>query len=261
MNKKLKLLGVAAAMSLSVNAQAAIIDLFSIPQNINDNTADATAVTATVTDAADPGSIIGGVRDISVNLINDTNPSTANMVEMDIFGGILSFSNDNGAGGEGIVQWDATPGLALNMTGLGGIDLRADGSNAFVYEVLSVDLGFQISIEVYTDATHWTKALIQTDNVGVDTIPFVNLENAALCGNVPPPIGSLLAVTCGAAGPADLSSVGALQTILNVSGGTLAVDLSIRNITTQVPEPATIALLGAGLVGAGFAGRRRKSVK
>lgn len=35
-------------------------------------------------------------------------------------------------------------------------------------------------------------------------------------------------------------------------------DFSVARITTEAPEPATVALLGAGLIGAGFLARRRR---
>ncbi|MCB1760736.1 MAG: PEP-CTERM sorting domain-containing protein [Gammaproteobacteria bacterium] len=256
------MLGVAAAMSLSMNAQAGIVDLFTdVTPQLEDFTVGGPAV-ETFTNGA---GIIGGQRDVSVELLQDTdivNPN--NGVRIFIGGGKLSFSNDTDAAGEGVVQWDGSGdggSLTLDPSGLGGIDL-ASVANAFIYEVLSVDLGFRISIEAYTDANNYTKALIETNSPGQDVIPFANLENAALCNTMPNIPNGLISVNCGTGGPVNMADVGALQIVLNVDGGTFAVDLSIREITsTTVPEPTSIALLGAGLVGAGVAGRRRKAKK
>ena len=85
---------------------------------------------------------------------------------MVISGGALQFSNDAvglpGVTGTGLVQWDGTDNsIALDPTGLGGINLRSDGSDAFIFTVLNSDPDFQFVIEAYTDADTWTRVTIE----------------------------------------------------------------------------------------------------
>jgi hypothetical protein len=254
MNKKLSVLG-AAALAFSVNAEAAFVDLFTEVGFVEDNTADSTAVTATQNNIA---SIIGGFRDISVSLITDTNPGPNNAVSLDINSGVLNFSNDNGSGGEGLVQWNGQAGVQdLSVAGGFGLGLNAyDLGSKFSYTVLSLDLTqFDFTIEAYTDENTFTRVRLVTTSPGTEVINFADLENAALCGTS---FGPILSVECGSSGNVNMSNLGALQSRLNINGAQVAVDLSIGPITT-VPEPSVIGLVGMGLLAAGFAGKRRSN--
>lgn len=218
-------------LGLNQNAFSAapgVIDLFtavSDPLVVRDTVDDSVAVEGF---AADTASIIGGRRDLSSNLIFDSNGSPQNGTTIYADFGQLSFDNDALSGGEGIIQWDATAGLVLNPTGLGGIDLWAEG-DTFTYNVISLDLAqFQIRIEAYSSATQFTKVTVRNSAVGQYLIPFANLEDPNLCGFSG---GLIISVECGTNGNVDLSNLGALQAVINVGAGTPEVDLAIGPVT------------------------------
>ncbi|MGY6276124.1 PEP-CTERM sorting domain-containing protein [Methylomonas sp. MgM2] len=262
MNKQLSILGGAIALSLSMNAHAYLpVDLFSVPISvgsgeIKDTTANGTAVFDTVDDTLDPGSIIGGWRDVSVNLITDNAPLNLNNgVSMQIVGdNTLAFNNDTNSGGEGVVQWNGQSGMQdLTVAGGFGLGLNAyDYGNAFKYETLTVDIGFWFSVSAFTDENTWTTFELLTTGPGVETIAFNSFETA-VCGTNT----ASLKILCGSNGQVDMSDLGALEVRMNLLGQSLAVDLSISQIEA-IPEPSIIALMGIGLMAAGFVSTRRR---
>lgn len=271
--KKLTLLSAALALTSSMSAQAAIIgavDLFDVSQEVIDTTTGPGGLSsdgAVSSSVVGPlTSILGGERDISVEIMKDTgyvglvdgDPNDKSRVFVNGLG-TMSFSNDNDIYGQATVQWDgADNSSVLNVTGLGGINLLATGADAFQFETIQTDLGFDISIELYTSLTQFTKAVIRTTGARIDTIMFADLQNAALCGLVTGLPSGLQSVTCGSGGTVDMSSLGAIQTVINIDGATASVDLKIGKIVT-VPEPSIVGLLGAGLLAIGFTGARRRN--
>ncbi len=299
MKNVLKMAAVAGLMSASVVANAGVIDLFSTHQYYNDpingpstysdgvvlnSGANDSRGTYSAVNTPDPlhGDLIGGQRELFIMTThsNDLGGSyslghrwTTSRARIGVLpttegsaDGKLSFSVDNGAQGMGVVQWDGEDAVApsqvfntatwpsLNVTGLGGIDLTNGGTlDAFALDILSSDLGFNFVIELYTDANTWTKASLLASSVLSPVTHYIEFADFLACGATGPQI---LSITCGTNGAVDVTNLGAIQLIL--SGGSGTVDLGLDNIRT-VPEPSALALMGAGLLGAGLMSRRRKA--
>lgn len=267
MNKQWKLTVGAAALAMSFGAQAAPVDLFTTNQGpFSDNTPTA-GDTGLVIASGMGGSVTGGLdilgtnRDIFVSLIGNGGVGTR-AATMSVGGGVLDFSVDTLSQGRGQIQWDGATDqtTAIDYTGLGAVDLTAGGTlNTFALDILFSDGGFNFEVTAYSSATSWTRiSFLSTAHpvAATTAIPFAAFMNPFLCG-VPNPAPGVLLITCGAT-VANLSSLGALVVDLDRFGGTTSIDLTLDNVRT-VPEPGVLALMGMGLMAAGFAGRRRKS--
>jgi hypothetical protein len=278
MKKQFKLAAGVAALIASMGAQAAIVDLFTTDQNLlSDNTQGFSGLSSNV--GIGDATILGGQRELFVNKIDDGGSPGNNSSlrsEIGVFDGILSFSNSASVKGTGIVQWDgsdtgvdANNKPILNATGLGGADLTdLGGSNAFKVDTVFSDLGFEFVIEAYTNATSFTKISFLSSQVNAPTtsyIPFAGFTNPFLCGLLDPTDANndgVVKIECGAGNSVvDFSNLGALQLIIDPLGGSTSVDLQLDSVTTPVPEPGALALLGGTLLAGGLAGvaRRRKS--
>lgn len=242
MKTQFKVAALLAGLLLSAQASAVyVIDDFSAPQaKVEDGVIDGLAVSSQLATA----SVLGGYRDLIVEkkAYGGDTDDTAFASSLLVAGGVLSFSNDADVGGTGIVRWDGSNSAsAINATGLGGVDLTGYG-NAFVFNIKKADHPFQIVLEAYTSAGQYSKYTINgtAGSGSVYSIMFSDLLSAG-------------ATKVG--GGVDLSSLGALQIVLDPSASSLDLDMSIDSVT--VPEPASLALVGLGLLGLGAARRRQ----
>lgn len=257
----------ALVTSISANA-AGTIDLFIDPVGetlVEVQTSSGIGATDYTENNMAYGSILGGYRAMEVELASSTG-SPSSGVSMSVFNGTLSFNNDNNVTGKGTLQWDGNDAsIARSITHMDENLLLL--GEAFQFDVLSADLGFNFSIALY-DTLGGSVLFDLASNAGPHTTNiafslFTNAFSNGLCAAADPffPVassgGTINNVDCTGTS-LDLEHIGALEIVLNTGAGTTSVDLSIGAITA-VPEPSSIALLGLGLIGSAFASRKKQS--
>ncbi|MGR5320283.1 PEP-CTERM sorting domain-containing protein [Vibrio sp. DNB22_19_1] len=235
----------ATSLAFASQANAVVIDNFDNPDAVGvnfvvDESADGIG-SGNESEATydDPLGIIGGERDLWVNLIDNSFGSRAG-VALSVAAGSLSYETGSGVVAEGKIQYDGDDNDAENIDidGLGSVDLTANGGDAFLLDVLDTDLGFTFGVQVWS-------------NAGADTAFFEYTASGATSGLAALAFSDFVGV--------DFTDVSAIEFTINTQGaeGQADIDFSIGSVVS-VPEPASIAFFGAGLLGLGLL-RRRKS--
>lgn len=262
MTKLLKTAAILATLAVSANANAGLvttIDLFSTPQTkLTDGLVDGAGV---FSQASTVGTdIIGGYRDLGVEVLNQSPSNPGGETSIKVAGGALTFNNDSQTGGRGLVRWDGAAAATsfADPTSFGlGVALNPFGTN-FELKTIFSDGGFKFELGAFTSTTQWSKVTLTAHAVNPAVLPdgvssYIPLLGFLACGYND---GSI-SVACGVGGAVDWSNLGALQAIIDPTGTSTSVDLTLNQVTV-VPEPGTLALAGLGLLG--IASLRRKRV-
>lgn len=207
------------------------------------------------------GTILGGQRDLMINVVTTPKGVSANGVVGDVdeedpgVEGQFEFGSSATARVIGILEYDGmdpantqTSSLT-NVLGLGAINLTATGNNSFALVFRSVDpapaeTGVAIRIEVTSagGTSFYDGVIPESGTEFTYNVPFASFNNQ-----------NAFAFTAATS----------IRFIFNDGGSPdAAVDFNLKSIAA-VPEPATVvsACMGVMLVGASVWRRQRKAAK
>jgi hypothetical protein len=227
----------ASAALLAGGGQAAAavisIDTFSTPQAVADDPFAEQPQGSEIV----AGEALGGFRDLYVETDDDGNFAATTLEVSD---GNLSFNNESGVTGRGWVTYDGGDGnpLTVDTDGLGGVDLEDGPGAGFFFEVVRLDLPFQVTIMAWDLSDMTTMFTAEVSATGDPFLPLAAFSNPDF----------------------DWNNVGALQFMAD-SNGTANVDATIGSISVEtgvIPLPASALLLLGGLGGLSAFGMRRK---
>lgn len=164
---------------------------------------------------------IGGYRTLEVEgLVGSGFFQTRSVID----GGVLYQSQDSATSGITTVTWDGDDQDTFDPTGLGGLDFYQDGSDRFVFHVVSYDAPHGKSIDL---------ELIVYSGVGQSSVHPLTLDHAI--SSAPDAFGNIgeyfeleyqnFVQAVGASQPADFNSITAVQLVIN--GFEEDVDLTV----------------------------------
>lgn len=243
------LLGTAAALAISSSANAMIIDTFSQVDQVIDLAGPeliappdqvATALDNAATQGGAAGaaaaSIIGGYRDIDTTLVVSPSSSRHTRAVVDTGLGTFSHSQDVNVGSHTYITWNGLAGA-----GLGSADLTDGGVSNL----------FHLVINVADASARWSLQLFDGDSN--HTYVF---DNPA---EITSPTHRYIPFSIFTANGIDMTDIDKIVFGANIDDH-LNFDTELDFFeTTSIPEPASVALIGAGLMGLGAVTRRRKA--
>lgn len=237
---------VAASMA-STAANAVLIDSFSDSAQriiIGGPLADADPdISVTLLDNAGGGAageelgaqptIIGGYRDIRTTLRVSPDDESFTRSNANISdNGLFRHSQDIGVASSSFITWDGLGGAGL------GANLAAGGANMVHIVVNYADLGIDWSLEFF-DGVDSSTYTFPSAAIASDTDLYISFSEWSPLID----FTSIQRITFGA----NINSVLTLDTAVN-----------LIETVGDVPEPASMTLLGAGIMGLGAIKRRRK---
>ena len=192
---------------------------------------------------------IGGVRDLFIQTDNEINFADSGQIAVVTTSpGMVQIANSVNSQINAAITWDGTDNsAAVDTDGLGGVDL-IDGTNTgLLLDIDFADLGVNLTFNIWD--TSGNTASVSRNFASQVTGEQVFFDYADLVG-----------------GTVDLMNVGAIQLL---ASGPRAYDVNFSLLQsvnpnptpppTPVSAPATIALVGLGMLGVSMTTRRRKA--